>query len=35
MPGLPVLVAAIVAIVVGWFNWWERRPRATDAEGVR
>jgi len=21
MPGLPVLVAAIVAIVVGWFNW--------------
>ena len=21
MPGLPVLVAALVAIVVGWFNW--------------
>src|SRR5690606_19260867 len=21
MPGLPVLVAAVVAIVVGWFNW--------------
>ncbi|MGZ8805120.1 MAG: AzlC family ABC transporter permease [Microbacterium sp.] len=21
MPGIPVLVAAIVAIVVGWFNW--------------
>ncbi len=22
MPGLPVLVAAVVAIVVGWFNWF-------------
>ncbi|MEV7798454.1 AzlC family ABC transporter permease [Microbacterium foliorum] len=22
MPGLPVLLAAVVAIVVGWFNWW-------------
>ncbi|MGO1508159.1 MAG: AzlC family ABC transporter permease [Microbacteriaceae bacterium] len=21
MPGLPVLIAAVVAIVVGWFNW--------------
>src|SRR5690606_24426385 len=21
MPGLPVLIAALVAIVVGWFNW--------------
>jgi predicted branched-subunit amino acid permease len=21
MPGLPVIVAATVAIVVGWFNW--------------
>ena len=21
MPGIPVLVAALVAIVVGWFNW--------------
>ena len=29
MPGLPVLVAAVVAIVVGWFNWLggDRRPR--------
>ncbi|GAA1239663.1 putative branched-subunit amino acid permease [Microbacterium phyllosphaerae] len=24
MPGLPVLVAALVAIVVGWFNWLGR-----------
>ena len=24
MPGIPVLLAAVVAIVVGWFNWWER-----------
>jgi hypothetical protein len=21
MPGIPVLLAAVVAIVVGWFNW--------------
>ena len=21
MPGLPVLIAALVAIIVGWFNW--------------
>ena len=21
MPGLPVIIAAVVAIVVGWFNW--------------
>ncbi|KAA9110238.1 AzlC family ABC transporter permease [Microbacterium rhizomatis] len=25
MPGVPVLVAAIVAIIVGWFNWLGRR----------
>ncbi|UWF78122.1 AzlC family ABC transporter permease [Microbacterium neungamense] len=24
MPGLPVLVAALVAIVVGWFDWFGR-----------
>ena len=24
MPGLPVLVAACVAILVGWFNWLGR-----------
>ena len=24
MPGLPVLVAAMVAILVGWFNWFGR-----------
>jgi predicted branched-subunit amino acid permease len=24
MPGLPVLVAAAVAVVVGWFNWLGR-----------
>lgn len=22
MPGLPVLVAALVAVIVGWFNWF-------------
>jgi predicted branched-subunit amino acid permease len=27
MPGLPVLVAALVAVVVGWFNWLAPRPR--------
>ncbi|WP_194420033.1 AzlC family ABC transporter permease [Microbacterium abyssi] len=27
MPGLPVLVAALVAIVVGWFNWLGREER--------
>lgn len=33
MPGLPVLVAAVVAIVVGWFNWLGRDDaRATGAE---
>ncbi len=25
MPGLPVLIAATVAVVVGWFNWFARR----------
>ncbi len=25
MPGLPVLVAAVVAVVVGWYNWLEDR----------
>ncbi|MGB4135661.1 MAG: AzlC family ABC transporter permease [Microbacterium sp.] len=33
MPGLPVLVAAVVAIVVGWFNWLGR-PEATVPKGV-
>ncbi|MFJ4044747.1 AzlC family ABC transporter permease [Microbacterium sp. NPDC089987] len=33
MPGLPVLVAALVAIVVGWFNWLGRRD--TPAETSR
>lgn len=23
MPGLPVLIAAVVALVVGWFNWFD------------
>lgn len=35
MPGLPVLVAALVAILVGWFNWLGVRPRTigvSDAE---
>ncbi|WP_309066596.1 AzlC family ABC transporter permease [Microbacterium sp.] len=29
MPGLPVLVAALVAFVVGWFNWLDRDRAAT------
>ena len=24
MPGMPVLLAAVVAIAVGWFNWLGR-----------
>ncbi|WP_313477683.1 AzlC family ABC transporter permease [Microbacterium sp.] len=31
MPGLPVLVAALVAIVVGWFNWFGRRKATVEA----
>ncbi len=36
MPGLPVLVAAVVAVVVGWFDWLGRKPsvRAIDEGGV-
>lgn len=26
MPGMPVLLAAAVAVVVGWFNWFGDRP---------
>ena len=29
IPGLPVLVAALVAIVVGWFNWLGRKDAPT------
>lgn len=25
LPGMPVLIAAVVALVVGWFNWFEAR----------
>ncbi|WP_309102310.1 AzlC family ABC transporter permease [Microbacterium sp.] len=32
MPGLPVLVAAVVAILVGWFNWF--RPPAVSPDIV-
>ncbi|MGW9628510.1 AzlC family ABC transporter permease [Microbacterium sp. NPDC055521] len=31
MPGLPVLVAALVAIVVGWFNWLGRPDTTAEA----
>lgn len=34
MPGLPVLVAAVVAIVVGWFNWFSRGDDRTPSEEV-
>jgi predicted branched-subunit amino acid permease len=30
MPGVPVIVAALVAIVVGWTNWLGRSDRAPD-----
>lgn len=33
MPGLPVLVAAVVAIIVGWFDWFSGRGRAGSAAG--
>lgn len=26
LPGIPVLLAAVVALVVGWFDLWGRRP---------
>ncbi|MFS0893219.1 AzlC family ABC transporter permease [Microbacterium sp. 179-I 3D3 NHS] len=31
LPGVPVLVAALVAVVVGWFDWLGRPPRTADA----
>lgn len=31
MPGLPVLVAAVVALVVGWTNWLGARETSTEA----
>lgn len=34
MPGLPVLIAAIVAIVVGWFNWLGRDVQPAPGEGA-
>ncbi len=33
MPGLPVLVAALVAILVGWFNWLGRVDDAVPGSG--
>ncbi len=30
MPGLPVLIAAVVALVVGWFNWLGRGDSSTE-----
>lgn len=35
MPGLPVLLAAVVAIAVGWFNWFAREDSRTIAEATR
>ncbi|MFS0911461.1 AzlC family ABC transporter permease [Microbacterium sp. 179-I 3D2 NHS] len=32
LPGVPVLVAALVAIVVGWLDWLGRPPRTADAD---
>ncbi|WP_159501820.1 AzlC family ABC transporter permease [Microbacterium sp. 18062] len=31
MPGMPVLIAAVVAIAVGWFDWWGRRAPTSGA----
>ena len=31
MPGLPVLVDAVVAIAVGWFNWMGRRAASVES----
>lgn len=33
MPGIPVLIAGLVAVVVGWFNWLGRRDKIS-AEAV-
>ncbi|GAB3601053.1 AzlC family ABC transporter permease [Microbacterium tumbae] len=35
MPGLPVLVAAVVAIAVGWFNWLGREGAAPDGHALQ
>nr|WP_256714337.1 AzlC family ABC transporter permease [Microbacterium sp. RU33B] len=34
MPGMPVLVAAVVAIVVGWVNWLGTDPSASSEAGI-
>ena len=34
MPGLPVLIAAVVALLVGWFNWFDGS-RAERVQEVR
>lgn len=34
MPGLPVLVASVVAIVVGTFNWFRSAPERREVERV-
>ena len=33
MPGLPVIVAAAVAVVVGWFNWLDSASTLRQAQG--
>jgi hypothetical protein len=33
MPGLPVLIAAVVAILVGWFDWGSRSAATRTAGG--
>ncbi|MEV7631372.1 AzlC family ABC transporter permease [Microbacterium sp. NPDC089318] len=35
MPGLPVLVAALVAVVVGWLNWLGRDPAPDDGKEMQ
>ncbi|MBO3662304.1 AzlC family ABC transporter permease [Microbacterium stercoris] len=34
MPGLPVMIAAVVAVLVGWFNWLGRSEPATSSPGA-
>ena len=31
MPGMPVILAAVVALVVGWFNWLGAAPSRAGA----
>ncbi len=34
MPGIPVLIAALVAVIVGWFNWFGVRGQEAEPDDV-